>query len=276
MPDIKPINSEGLEQAYFRLYRDFFDKAERNRRWSLREDIPWDQVNRNVVPAIADVIESFCAVELYLPDYIAKALPRFRAKRGRAWFHANWGYEESKHSLGLQDWLLHSGARTEEQMADLERTVFEHEWNMPHDSALGMVMYGMVQELATWLNYRNLRHRVDEHGDPALSTLLRFIYVDERAHHDFYRRITLLYLERDRAGTVEQLRRIIGSFAMPALSLLANSRQRATAIKELHIFDEDIFYRDVVRPILAELGISWAEFRLRDPKCKSWPVGEGR
>lgn len=272
MPDIKPIDSEGLEQAYFRIYREFFDKAEKKRRWSIREDIPWDQVNRDVDPAIADIVESFCAVELYLPDYIAKALPRFRAKRGRAWFHANWGYEESKHSLALQDWLLHSGARTEEQMDDLERTVFQHEWNMPHDSALGMVMYGMVQELATWLNYRNLRHYVDAHGDPALSTLLRFIYVDERAHHDFYRRITLLYLERDRAGAVEELRRVMGGFAMPALYLLADGRQRAAAIKELHIFDEDIFYRDVVRPILAELGISWAEFRQRDPERKSSPV----
>src|SRR5215469_4211037 len=108
MPHIKPINSEGLEKAYFRIYRDFFDMAEKKRRWSLREDIPWDQVNRDVLPAIADVVESFCAVELFLPDYIAKALPRFRAKRGRAWFHANWGYEESKHSLALGDWLLKS------------------------------------------------------------------------------------------------------------------------------------------------------------------------
>jgi hypothetical protein len=86
-----------------------------------------------------------------------------RANRGRAWFHANWGYEEAKHSLALGDWLLRSGARSEEQMADLEHAVFEHEWNLPHDNGIGMVLYGMIQELATWLNYRNLRHRVDEY-----------------------------------------------------------------------------------------------------------------
>jgi acyl-[acyl-carrier-protein] desaturase len=272
MADLKPIDSNGLEQAYYRIYRNFFDMAEKKRRWNIRDDIPWDKVNPAMSPAIADVVESFCAVELYLPDYIAKALPRFRHKRGKAWFHANWGYEESKHSLALGDWLLKSGLRSEEQMADLERTVFAHEWNLPTESPLGLVMYGMVQELATWLNYRNLRYKVDEIGDPALSTLLRFIYVDERAHHDFYRRISLLYMERDRAGSIEELRRVIASFNMPALYLLADSRQRTAAIKELNIFDTDIFYRDVVRPILDELGVSWSEFRQRNPAHKSTPA----
>ena len=109
-----------LRVRFYRMYREFFDRAERKRRWSVAADIPWDQVNRNLPPEVADVVESFCAVELFLPDYIAKALPMIRANRGWSWFHANWGYEESKHSLALGDWLLRSGHRSEEQMADLE------------------------------------------------------------------------------------------------------------------------------------------------------------
>src|SRR5271170_4211912 len=177
MPDATPLDSQGLEKAYYQLYRDFFNQAERRRRWSLEDDIPWAQVNRAMDPAIADVVESFCAVELYLPDYIAKALPLIRANRGWAWFHANWGYEESKHSLALGDWLLRSGLRTEEQMADLEGQVYDHEWNLPRDTPMGKILYGMTQELATWLNYRNLRRRVDEIGDPALSRILGYISV---------------------------------------------------------------------------------------------------
>src|SRR5215472_1922572 len=122
-----------VERALWALYRDFFDKAERKRRWSIRDDIPWDKTNRNLDPAIADVIESFTAVELYLPDYTSKILPVVRPSKGRVWFYANWGYEESKHSLALGDWLLRSGMRTEEQMADLEEKVFKWEWNLPHD-----------------------------------------------------------------------------------------------------------------------------------------------
>ena len=271
MPDVKPLESDGLKEAFYLLYREFFDMAEKNRRWSLRDDIPWDRINRSMDPAIADIVESFCAVELYLPDYMANNLPRFRDKR--AWFYANWGYEESKHSLALGDWLLRSCSRSEEQMADFENEVFQHEWNLPHDNPLAMVMYGMVQELATWLNYRNLRQRVEERGDAALSKLLQLIAVDERAHYDFYRRVTLMYLERDRDGTLEQLRRVIGSFAMPALHMLAGSQQRVAAIRDMRIFDADIFYRDVLRPLLEKLGISWSEFRQRKPERRSLSAG---
>ena len=153
-------------------------------------------------------------------------------------------------------------------MADLEGQVFDHEWNLPRDSPLGMILYGMTQELATWLNYRNLRHRVDETGDPALSRLLGYIMVDERCHHDFYKRIAQLYLEQDRAGTLEELRRVVQSFAMPALHMLADSRQRVAEVKALRIFDEEIFFRDVLRPLLDALGVEWSEFRQRSPAAQ--------
>ena len=91
-------DSPFFSATIYGLYRDFFDQAERRRRWRVKEDIPWSQCNPRVNPAAAEVVESFCAVELYLPDYLGKILPHIRASRGRAWFTANWGYEESKHS----------------------------------------------------------------------------------------------------------------------------------------------------------------------------------
>jgi acyl-[acyl-carrier-protein] desaturase len=256
-----PVLKAGLGH----LYRDFFDRAERKRRWSLRDDIPWRQVNRAMDPAVADVVESFCAVELYLPDYLAMALPLIRANRGWAWFHANWGYEESKHSLALGDWLLRSGLRSDEQMADLEGQVFRHEWDLPHDSAHGMLVYAMVQELATWLHYRNLRLRVDERGDPALSELLRLIAIDERAHHTFYRRAVQLFLEVDRHATLGQLDRVLHNFAMPAVHLLAQSGRRVAQIRALKVFDELTYMREVYHPILEALGVRRRE--LCRPAC---------
>lgn len=243
------------------MQREFFRRAERRRRWSIEDDIPWAQVNRSMDPAVADVVESFCAVELYLPDYVAKALPMIRANRGWAWFHANWGYEESKHSLAMSDWLLHSGMRTEGQLADLEQMVFSHEWSLPYDSPSGMLIFAMVQELATFLHYRNLRHRVDEHGDPALSKLLGLIAVDERAHHAFYRSVVKVFLDLDREATLEQLRRVLNTFAMPAVHLLADSRRREAAVRGLGIFDERIFHEEVFLPVLETLGIARHELR---------------
>ena len=265
----RQLDSTGLEEAYYRLFRDFFDKAEKKRRWSIRYDIPWDKVNRDLNPAVGDVLETFCAVELYLPDYIDKAMPMLRKSRGRAWFHANWGYEEAKHSMAMGDWLIASGQRTEDQLREVETQVGEYEWNLPHDSAIGMVLYGMTQELATFLHYRNLRRYADDGNDPALSRLLTLICVDERAHHDFYKQVTKMYLDRDRDSTIEQLRRVVQTFKMPAVDMLANGRQRVQAIRELNIFDEDIFFRDVVRPLLEGLGIEWSEFRQRKPERRA-------
>jgi acyl-[acyl-carrier-protein] desaturase len=262
-----------LEAAFWRLFRDFFDLAEKRRRWNIREDIPWDDTNPGLNPAVADVVESFCAVELYLPDYLGKILPVVRQSKGRSWFYANWGYEESKHSLAMGDWLLKSKQRSDEQMADLDNMVFSREWNLPHDSNLGMLTYAMTQELATWLNYRNLRQAaLDGGNDPALCKLLTYVAVDEKAHYTFFRDCLELHLKHDREGTLEQMRRVMNNFAMPAIhDLLSDSHARVAAVKHLEIFSEDIYYREIYLPILESLGVSRNEMRNRVNVKKSAP-----
>jgi acyl-[acyl-carrier-protein] desaturase len=259
-----------LEPALWRLYRRFFDQAERRRRWSIERDIPWDECNRSLDPVIADVVESFCAVELYLPDYLVHAMPWSRPSRAYTWFYANWGYEESKHSLALHDWLLRSGMRSEERMADLEGQIYQHPWQLPHDNVVAMLAYAMVQERATALNYRNLCRRIREgDGDPALERLLTLLAVDEQTHYSFFLSGVRLYLAHDRDGTLEQLRRVMHGFAMPALHGLADGRQRVARIEELEIFNNEVYVREVYLPILQELGVKRPEMRSQYPTRKS-------
>lgn len=261
MDTLIPETPEVLD-AIYRLFRDYFDQAEKKRRWSLRDDIPWDQCNPNLPTAVADVVETFCAVEMFLPDYLAKTLPGVRAIRGRAWFFANWGYEESKHSMALEDWLLRSRSRTDEQMADMHSDVVAHEWNVPYENNRFMVCYTLVQELATWLHYVNLRRIVlAEDGCPALEKVLTLVSVDERAHFEFFRRLTLIYLQHDREGTLDALRHVINSFTMPAVHMLTDSRRRIEDVKELRIFDEVIYIEQVVQPVLDRLGLTRADLR---------------
>ena len=254
-------SSPGIEADLFALYRDYFDRAEKKRRWSLREDIPWKECNPNLNPAVADLVETFLAVEMQLPDYVASAMTRARNSRACSWFYANWGYEESKHSLALGDWLLRSGSRSEEQMADMESQVFSHKWDVPHESPVGMLAYAMVQELATGLNYRNLRCRVDDEGDPALSRLLGFLGVDEQAHYGFFLRAVRLFLKHDRPETLRQLHRVLHNFTMPVIYELDDGHRRVEAIKDLGVFDERMFYREVYAPILDSLGVGRPELR---------------
>jgi acyl-[acyl-carrier-protein] desaturase len=271
MVSVKPLTTAGLEKAYYKMYREFFDRAEKRRRWNLRDDIPWHQVNRNMDPAVAFVVESFCAVEMFLPDYVGKALPVYKPSPGRVWFHVNWGYEEAKHSLALGDWLLASGLRTEEQMDDLQKQTAALEWKPPYGDPLGVVAYAMTQELATWLNYRNLKRKVEatQGGDPALEKLLTFIMVDECCHYDFYLRVTKMYLEWDRESSLRILRDVLKTFAMPAIHQMADSPQREATIRGMKLFDEEIYYLEILKPVLARLGVSWKEFKERKPGRKS-------
>jgi acyl-[acyl-carrier-protein] desaturase len=267
MADLLSPDNPELKKLLWPKFRNFFEKAERKRRWNVDEDIPWHTANPKTSPAIATIVESFCAVELYLPDYVAKALPMIRQNRAWAWTHINWGYEEAKHSLALGDWLLKSGLRSEEYMADLETRVFKHEWNLPQDSAAGMLVYAMVQELATWLNYRNLRNHVDPQQDPCLWTVLGYVQVDERAHHSYYKEITDVFLQIDRPAAIELVRRVLGGFSMPAGHVFADTRQLRADIEGMNIFSEEIFYRDIYMAVLDMLGISRAELRPpRTPK----------
>jgi acyl-[acyl-carrier-protein] desaturase len=268
MADANPQMVPELERTFWRLYRDFFDKAERKRRWRVADDIDWNQCNPQLTGVVADVVETFCAVELYLPDYTGKILPVVRPSMGRTWFYANWGYEESKHSLALNDWLRKSGHRSDEEMADLEQKVFAREWNLPQDCHLGMLAYAAVQEYATWVNYRNLRQRVEaKGGDPALMQVLRYLAVDEKAHYSFFRDCFQLYLKWDRPAALAALRPVLNGFQMPAIhDLLDESKQRIAAVRELEIFNEEIFFRDVYQPILDDLNVTRAELRGKAPR----------
>jgi acyl-[acyl-carrier-protein] desaturase len=275
---MQPEPPEVLAELY-QLFRDYFDLAEKKRRWSIKEDVPWDSCNYSLRPAIADVVETFCAVELYLPDYLSKLIPQVRANHGRAWMLANWGYEESKHSMALEDWLLRSRMRSDEQMADMHNVVFLREWELPYDNARAMVIYTTFQELATRILYIRLRDVVIRAGGcSALEKALSLIAVDEAAHADFFRKLVAIYLRYDRPGTLEQIRRVLNTFKLPAIHLLADSTRRMREIQEFRIFDEDIFMVDVYEPVLAKLGVSKKELRrktLREQVLPLAGVGAG-
>jgi acyl-[acyl-carrier-protein] desaturase len=156
-------------------------------------------------------------------------------------------------------------------MADLEKRVFENEWNLPQDSHLGMLAYAMVQEQVTFLNYRNLRARAKAlGGDPALEKLLGYVSIDEAAHHDFFKDAFAIFLEQDRETALAALRRVIDEFQMPAIhDLLDNSARRVAQIRDLEIFSEDIFYRDVMFALMEELNIGKRELRPSNKPKKS-------
>ena len=148
----------GLDRLLYREYMEFFEKAERERRWNVFTDIPWDKIDRD--PAkwesrrnVALCAETFASVEMYLPDYVAGGINVVRDYFGTAWFQANWAYEESKHCLALGEWLVKSGHRTEDEWFDLQRQILKKQWKVPFKTARLITIYGMIQEQATFVIY---------------------------------------------------------------------------------------------------------------------------
>jgi acyl-[acyl-carrier-protein] desaturase len=254
--------STRLEKSFYDQYKAFFDHAEDKRRWNLANDIPWADVKQGAVGEdLVSIVEAFWAVEMFIPDYNAKILSQFRKTRGFAWFQLNWGYEESKHSRALEEWLLRSGHRTEKQVDEMADRLFQKEWEMPHKDPRKMFLYTTFQELATQVNYLGLEKLCRDSKDPALSKALLLIAADEGNHHRFFCDVTKSFLEEDRAGTLEDFAYVLQHFEMPAHTLIPNWSRYGDLIEKSGMYTGKVFVRRVLFPVMERLGITKDELK---------------
>lgn len=243
-----------LEERLFNEYTTFFEKAERERRWNVFTDIPWERVNKEASEELALCAETFCSVEMYLPDYVSGGINIVRKYFGQAWFQANWAYEESKHSLTLMQYLVRSGKRTEEQMFDLQNTIFAKKWDLPFSTARQMTFYGCVQEMATFVIYVKHRERAAAENDECLRSIYDYIARDEIAHCRFYQNVIKVLLEEDRQGTLADMAHVFANFKMPGVDIVPDYDSRILKMREAGI-DRDVFIQKVYMPILKYLGV---------------------
>lgn len=257
----------GADRSGFRgLYRDFFDHAELKRRWSVVDGIPWDQVKTRAVDEdLVEILEAFYSVEMYLPDYSSKLIALNRQNHGMAWFLTNWCYEESKHSMAIEEWLIRSGRRTPPQMELLNARLLSVEWTLPFDTGRRMLIYSMLQELATQLNYINLSKLTAPAGDQALQRLLLLIASDEGSHHRMFVDCVREYLALDREGTLEDLAFVLQHFEMPAHELIPDWKRKGALIEQHRIYGGRQFVTRVLLPALKKIGVDRRELSLSRP-----------
>jgi acyl-[acyl-carrier-protein] desaturase len=254
------MSSRAHRERIYAAYMDFFDKAERKRRWSVFSDIPWEDLNEETAGSadLALCAETFCAVEMYLPDYVAKGLNVLRDAFGRAWFHANWGYEESKHAFALREFLLRSGHRTPEQWDVFEQEVLGQSWERPFHTARQMTLYGAIQESATLLIYKKQQALAKREGATVIEEIYSKISRDEAAHAWFYRNVVELEMQEDRDGTLIDLAHVFANFKMPGVGLVPNYDSRIEVMRDAGI-DRGAFLTKVWFPMLKSIGTNRAE-----------------
>ena len=256
------MKDSAQQERVYRLYATFFDKAEQERRWNPFRDVPWDKIPREGAhPILTTVAETFCCVESYLPDYVAKGINLVRPYFGQTWFAANWGYEESKHSIALLEYLLRSGARTPEQMFDLQNRLMENEWQLPFDTARRMTIYGCFQEMATFVIYVKQEQRAKELGDECLATIFRLNARDEIAHTRFYQDVTKVLMEEDRVGTLRDIAHVAKHFQMPGVGIVPDYDERIKVMREEGKVDRSVFLQKVFFPVLKYLDVTRQELQ---------------
>ncbi|NJC73163.1 acyl-ACP desaturase [Planosporangium thailandense] len=245
-----------MREAFHREYLTFFERAERTRRWNVFTDVDWDQLaGHQPDPRLTLCAETFCGVEMYLPDYLRAHLELMRGDYGRAWFAANWGYEEAKHSLVLREYLRRSGARGDDELHDYTEAVLARTWQAPYDDGRRMTIYGALQEMTTFVIYRKQRGWAGQLGDPVLPEIYRLIGRDEMAHSRFYLKMIELHLAEDRDGTLADLAFVLRTFRMPAEDLLPDYDSRIEVMRAAGV-DRGVFLAEVVLPLLKELGLT--------------------
>jgi acyl-[acyl-carrier-protein] desaturase len=252
------MTSRALREAFHREFMTFFERAERTRRWNVFTDIAWDRLSGSgqmADPRLVRCAETFCGVEMFLPDYLRGHLDLMRGDYGRAWFAANWGYEEAKHSLALREYLRRSGARDEGELQDYAETVLARSWRAPYGDGRQMTIYGALQELTTFVIYSKQRMWAERLGDPVLPELYRLIGRDEMAHSRFYLRMVALHLDDDPDGTRADIAYVLRTFRMPAEDLLPDYADRIEVMRAAGI-DRRVFLAEVVLPLLRALGLT--------------------
>ena len=248
--------SKALNEKFYREYMTFFEHAERARRWNPFQDVDWEQVR--AAPKndkLALCAETFCGVELYLPDYVDGHIHLFRDNFARAWFAANWGYEESKHALTLQQFLIKSGQRTEDQMHEFSNRILANKWVPPFDDARQMTVYGSVQEMTTFVIYKKQQVLAEAEAQPGLAGIYKLIAKDEMAHCQYYMTILQHYLDDDREGTLKDISHVFYNFTMPAYDLVPDYESRVEVMRTAGI-DRGVFLTEVWGPVLKRLKLT--------------------
>src|ERR1700680_5105617 len=149
--------------------------------------------------------------------------------------------------------------RSAGQFAQFEDAIFAVKWKLPFATRRQMACYGALQEAATYLAYKAQKDQAIREGDKVLEAIFAFVSRDEAAHAGFYRAMTRLELEADRAGTIADLALVVAGFKMPGEGLIPHYQERlrdsGAGISARTFVERGLF------PMLKMLGTSRAELK---------------
>lgn len=258
------MSESELERRIYELFRAFLERAERERRWNVFEDVPWSALavrrggSEGEGADLALCAETFYSIESFLPDFVEACTPVVRGSVGISFFLSSWAYDKARHQVALREWLLASKQRTSEELALLERDVRKVRWECPFSTTRQMVFYGAVQEMATFVTYAKHRELARRAHDECLRTIYDFVARDEIAHARFLESVIRAMLDADREGTIADMAVVLDRFVTPGRVLLRDYDLRMEKVRAAGL-DRDVFIQRVYVPLLKHLGVTRRE-----------------
>lgn len=277
-PWTRAAREEAIARDMRDAYIDYFRKAVKVRNWLPWDDLPIAEMREYGHLLSQDtiiMIESYLGIEEYVGDYVEDALNIVRGDRTRRNMQLVWGLEEAKHAEAWALVLLHSGARTQKQLDSYLEEVGSNRWTMREnhpglDSPLGVAVYAMVQERATYFNYDELRKRIrSEYGLTEQATpeerargkqigaagAFKTVANDEIAHHGVFLRMVDIHRRYLPDETYEMILKVFNGFNMPALHLIPNGDRLQETLFRTKLYTPLKHGRSVANPILDALGL---------------------
>ncbi len=254
-----------LERSFLGLYKWYIDRSQRSRLYSPDRSFSWSKFRKDHSPEVLRILEGFYAVEQFNPDVTGNITHVVRDSYGRGGFQVSWGSEEMRHSDLWRNCLLASGQRSLEWIEDYTDTLRRNEWTVPWEDPTRMLLYQVVQERATQLNYLHTcliakgEKRTTSHApdvDPVLAEVARVIAIDEAAHYNFFLEGARLLFYYKPEETAQALIDVFRFYAMPGRDLVPDYAGFARTLSECGVFNVRQHYVvDTLQLILDNLGV---------------------
>jgi acyl-[acyl-carrier-protein] desaturase len=160
--------------------------------------------------------------------------------------------------------LLFSRRRTPQQIEEYTSDLRAAAWVAPYDGPIHSLLYTVLQERATQINYVNLaslgrgeseKPQFAGDADPVLAQACRVIAVDEAAHYDFFLEGARLYLYYYPEETLRALVDVLRDFTMPAAQIIPNYEAFVETLYEGGLFGRQVYAREVVPAAFKALGV---------------------
>lgn len=253
----------GLEPRLRELYERHRDAARRVD-WSYAALLPWEDgrsfqqtpwrpEERRLSTPMYVAVETALLTEVNLPWFTASLDGLFRGSLTVLHdFLRSWTTEEDQHSDILQTYLLLTRNADPNRLHDLRRGVIGQGYTLDYQTAIEVMVFTTIQELATRAFYLNVA-AAGCAQDPVLARILRRLARDESLHYGFYRDVIAAHLQAN-PNYVWPIARVLQDFRMPGRGMPDFGARMKTIARDAG-YGPCEYYQQVVAVLIRYWGV---------------------